>query len=179
MEKTELKFLLAKSPFEEEIISALKLSKPIKVSGINFGYKNIDFETGNFDFLIRGKNKRFISIPFASVDLTLNKFINFIEEIDSSDKPLIFYVFNKGVEYIIYSEKIDSSDIRFTVLNTDELYKKEREGQILSYSFIEAEVCFDITINKKIFIKEIQSAMKNIVEKYRNVAYFEQKNFNI
>ncbi len=174
MEKPKFEFLLNKTSFEEEILLKLNSSNPTKISEINFEATNFDFDAKNFELIISEKNKKPFSIPFNNKNLTLNKFIKFLNEMEMADEPLIFYIFDRGIEYLIYYSKINKISARFFVLSTRELYKKEQLGKILNYSYLEAEILLDVILNKNLLIKKLHLVAEEICKKFDNIAFFEQ-----
>ena len=178
MEQAHYTYLLNNFTSADEISLVCQNSIPKRASRFFVSHKNFNFETFDFDFVVKN-DEAVILIPFSYKNSTLNKFKIFLNEMENSFEPLLFYIFNKGVEYLIYYSKINNHDVRFLFLNTSELNQKEKEGKILSYSYLEAEILFDILINKKILVKKIQDEIENIINKYNNIAYFEQKSINI
>ncbi len=172
---------LEKSPFnffdfchKKEFSLVLGRTKPVLVPKIDLCETEFNFDFGEFKFRVSGGENFSFIIPFYFKNNLTNKFLRFLEDLIDTTNPLIFYIFYKGKEYFIYTEPLNSADIRFLVSDTGELYEKERGGKILHYSYAESKVEIDIRIKKKRLIKDFYEALLLTFSKYKNMHYFEK-----
>ena len=165
-------FLFENDFFTDEFEYVLNKSVPKRKEEFvisNFVY---DFNYGEFTFYIKDDDKEFkIPIPYGTTKL--NDIWKFLETVVDSEKELLLNIFNKGREFIIYIKPLEKQNIRVCIMNTVELYEKERAGKILRYSFKECAVDMDIIIKKKTFLKEFYTTLRKTFIFYDPIAYFE------
>lgn len=158
---------------EDEIQIVLDNSHPLISSKFEIESYKTDFNRGDFSFFIRGKNKKIFEIPFHNTSYNINSFWEFLEILSTVNEAVIYHLFYKGEEIFIYANPLNKTDIRFTVMDTIELKRKEKEGEILKYSYSECFVDIDIIVSRKKVIREFYNKLFEIFKNYENIAYFE------
>lgn len=166
-------FLFEKDPRYDELIMALNNSSPVYSSNLVFLKSGANLDLGEFRFLIKGFYKKEYEIIFHKTRTSINDFWRFLEVLAKGNNSLLFDMYYKGREVFIICSKFNKTDLRFSVLDTFELYKKEREGKILSYSYAECNIGLDLIINKRKFIKSFYKELYRLLKESASVVYFE------
>ncbi len=165
-------FLFKDDFFSKEFKCLLKKSIPKRTDKFEISNFTYDFNLGEFTFFIKNNEYEF-KIPIPNGSTNLNDFWRFLETLAYTEEAIILNIFNKGREFIIYTEPLEKRKIRFCVMNTVELYEKERAGKILGYSFAECAVDMDIIIKKKEVLKNFYVCLRKTFLFYNSIAYFE------
>ncbi len=172
MKNANFKYSIKNFVSGDEISLACENSTPKRVLNLFLEHKNFNYNALSFDLEIKNEQELICTIPFNN--FLLKEFPLFLKEAETASIPLVFYIFEKGVETIIYFSKINKDEARFLILNTKALQQKEKEGKILSHSYVEAKVMLDILMNKNDLIMEFKKEIQNIYKKYNNIAFFEK-----